>query len=98
MSSPATSRLRPAAATAAPILSRPAPTFIWPPEAHNGIEKPGQLQPTRCAAERRKRTEHALEHGDQGGDARTLTSRAPSKRSSPAIPRRGLTECHEGGP
>jgi len=36
----------PVAVTAAPILSRPAPTFIWPPEAHNGIEKPGQLQPT----------------------------------------------------
>ena len=34
------------AVTATPILSRPAPTFIWPPEAHNGIEKPGQLQPT----------------------------------------------------
>jgi transposase len=48
--------------------------------AHNGIEKPGQLQPTRCATERRKRTEHPLDTARKGGDAPALTSTPPSKR------------------
>jgi Transposase IS116/IS110/IS902 family len=42
------------------------------PTAHNGIEKPGQLRPTRCAAERRKRTEHVLHQ--PSGVMRLLTA------------------------
>jgi transposase len=48
------------------------------PTAHNGIEKPGQLRPTRCAAERRKRTEHVLHQ--PSGVMRLLTANPSSKR------------------
>jgi Transposase IS116/IS110/IS902 family len=40
------------------LLSRPAPVAFWPIDGPQGIEKPGQLPPTRCAkGKRRKRTE-----------------------------------------
>jgi hypothetical protein len=31
------------------LLSRPAPVAFWPTHGPQGIEKPGQLRPTRCA-------------------------------------------------
>ncbi len=41
------------------LLSRPAPVAFWSTDGPQGIEKPGQLRPTRCAqGKRRKRTEH----------------------------------------
>ena len=45
LNSPSTLRA-PAART---LLSRPAPVAFWPTDGPQGIEKPGQLRPTRCA-------------------------------------------------
>jgi transposase len=45
---------------APPTLSRQAPPFVWPSEAHKRSEKPGQLQPDHLRNQRRKRSQHPL--------------------------------------
>src|ERR1700733_14157413 len=62
--SPSTLRAR----AARTLLSRPAPVAFWPTDGPQGIEKPGQLRPTRCAQPSAERElSHYRTHPKEGG-------------------------------
>ena len=69
---------------APPILSRQAPPFVWPPEAHKRSEKPGQLQPdhVRRQAPKEISAPTARPQGGSPHQRRPLDTTPPFKETS----------------
>ena len=73
---------------ALPILSRQAPPFVWPPEAHKRSEKPGQLPPDHVRRQAPKEISAPAARQDRPElTTRRLTHRTPSKRRMAGRPR-----------